>query len=281
MAQDNKMETMGMPELVADMSLPLIFSQLVQALYNVMDSVFVAKMGETALTAVSLAFPIQVFMSAIAVGTAVGVNVLLSISIGAGQRRVVENIASIGVLLSLINTALFMTAGVFGAGWFARMFTKDETIGELCTQYLRICMTGCAGSFVGIMFQCFLQASGDTFHSMPSMLIGVVMNVILDPILIFGMFGLPSLGISGAAIATVAAQWTSAVFAALFNGIYNNSIHIRMEGIYFDRRILLQIYRVGLPTIINQTLPSVMMTMVNRILINFSTAAVSFFRSVL
>lgn len=277
MNQDNKMGTMAMPRLVINMSLPLMISLLVQSLYNIVDSVFVAKLGEEALTATSLAFPVQLLMIAVAVGTSVGINALLSHSIGAKEYEMTANTAVTGVLLSLIGTVVFILLGIFCSGWFVKMFTDDEVIGNYCRQYLFICMLFCAGTFVGTMFQRFLQSVGDTLDSMVTLIAGALTNLILDPILIFGLFGLPALGVRGAAIATVIGQWVAAVLAIILNTVRNPLVKVKLHGYRLNPQVLMQIYKVGLPTIVTQALGSVMVTAVNAILIDFSSTAVAFF----
>lgn len=277
MEQKNKMGTMAMPKLVINMSLPLMISLLVQSLYNIVDSVFVARIGEEALTATSLAYPIQLLMIAVSVGTSVGINALLSHSVGAKKYEITENTAATGVILSLIGTVVFMMLGIFCSGWFVKMFTKDEVIGGYCRQYLFICMLFCAGTFVGTMFQRFLQSVGNTFDSMMSLIAGAVTNTILDPILIFGLLGMPALGIKGAAIATVIGQWVAAITAVILNTVRNPIVRVKFQEYHLNPQVLQQIYKVGLPTIITQALGSIMVTAVNGILIGFSSTAVAFF----
>ncbi|MCD8068354.1 MAG: MATE family efflux transporter [Lachnospiraceae bacterium] len=277
MEKNNKMGTMAMPKLVANMSLPLMISLLVQSLYNIVDSVFVARIGEDALTAVSLAYPVQLFMIAVSVGTSVGVNALLSQSIGAGRKEDTRKIATTGMLLAIFGMAVFMLLGLTCTGLFVSMFTEDEVIGTYCRQYLFICMLFCAGTFIETMFQRFLQAVGDTFDSMISLVAGAVTNLILDPIMIFGLLGFPALGIRGAAVATVIGQWVAAFIAVLLNIRRNQIVRVGLKGYHFDQGILFRIYRVGLPTIVTQALGSVMLTAVNAILISFSSTAVAFF----
>lgn len=203
MEKKNKMETMHMQKLVINMSLPLIVSLLVQSLYNIVDSIFVAKMSEEALTATSLAFPVQMLMIAFSVGTSVGVNALLSKTLGARNRERATKIANTSIMLALINGAVFSLTGIFFAQKLARSFTTVESTAALCADYLSICMIFCFGNFIETMLQRFLQAAGNTVLSMCSLIAGAVTNIILDPILIFGLFGFPALGIRGAAIATV------------------------------------------------------------------------------
>ncbi len=277
MNENNKMATMPMPRLVLNMSLPLMVSLLVQSLYNIVDSMFVARIGEDALTAVSLAFPIQILMIAVSVGTSVGINSLLSRSIGAKQESATKNIATTGMLLAIAGALVFMFLGLTCVGLFVRLFTDDEVIGAYCRQYLSICMLLCLGTFIGTMFQRFLQAVGDTFDSMITLVAGAVCNLILDPIMIFGLLGFPALGIRGAAVATVIGQWLTAVLAVVLNAKRNPVVKVGLKGFRFEKNHVLQIYKVGLPTIVTQALGSVMLTLVNGILISFSSTAVAFF----
>lgn len=273
----NKMGYMPMPKLMIVMSLPLMFSLLIQSLYNIVDSIFVAKLGQDALTAVSLAYPVQILMIAVAVGTSVGINSLLAKSIGAKDFRLTGNTATTGVLLSLLGTAVFMLLGLFCTDSFANMFTSDPTLKDACAEYLHICLLFCLGTFIGTMFQRFLQSVGNTFGSMLTLLAGAVTNLVLDPLLIFGLMGFPALGVRGAAIATVIGQWVAAVYAVLLNHFRNPVVRPTWKGYKLERRILADIYRVGLPTIITQALGSLMVSAINAILMPISTTAVAFF----
>lgn len=275
--EQNKLAVMNMPKLVLNMSLPLMISLLVQSLYNIVDSIFVAKVGENALTAVSLAFPIQLLMIAVAVGTSVGINALLSHSIGAKRYDETTNIATTGLMLALIGAALFMMLGLFGAEWFVKLFTDDAVIGGYAREYLIICMVLGLGTFVGTMYQRFLQAVGNTFDSMLTLVAGAVTNLILDPIFIFGLGPVPELGVRGAAIATVIGQWVTAILAVWLNKIHNPQVQVEIKNFRLQKEVLWKIYKVGLPTIITQALGSVMVTAANAILISFSPTAVAFF----
>jgi len=277
MNNTNKMETMKMSKLLLNMSLPLMISLLVQSLYNIVDSIFVARISEAALTATSLAYPIQLLMIAVSVGTSVGINALLSRSVGAKEYEMTANAAATGVLLAGAGTLVFLILGIFCPDRFASLFTDDETIALYCGQYLRICMIFCLGTFISTMYQRFLQSVGYTFESMLSLIAGAVTNLILDPILIFGLFGTQALGIRGAAIATVIGQWVSAAVAILLNRFRNPLIRVKFAGYRPDKKVFLQIYRVGLPTIVTQAIGSIMVTAVNAILIPFSPTAVAFF----
>ncbi|MGN0399642.1 MAG: MATE family efflux transporter [Blautia sp.] len=260
MERKNKMEDMSMPKLIVNMSLPLMFSLLIQSLYNIVDSIFVAKLGQEALTAVSLAYPVQILMIAVSVGTSVGINALLSRSIGSKDPELTGNTATTGVLLSLFGTAVFMLLGLLCTDRFVGMFTKNPDIGGSCGEYLYICMLFCMGTFVGTMFQRFLQSVGNTFGSMLTLVAGAVINLILDPILIFGLLGFPALGVRGAAIATGIGQWVTALYAVCLNHFYNPAVQPKWKGYRLERGILVEIYRVGLPTIVTQALGSVMVS---------------------
>ncbi len=273
----NKMGVMPMPRLVANMSLPLMVSLLVQSLYNIVDSIFVARIGERALAAVSLAFPVQVLMIALSVGTSVGINSLLARSLGAGEDGVVSDVASSGVMLALAGMTLFAVPGIFFAGGLAALLTGDAVIRELCGQYLSVCMALCGGTFLETVYQRFLQSTGRAFDSMVSLVVGALINLILDPILIFGLLGAPSLGVRGAAIATVIGQWAGAGAAILLNSWRNPVVRPSLRGWRPRLHTLRRIYAVGLPTIVMQALGGVMLFSANAILISYSGTAVAFF----
>lgn len=275
--KQNKMESMPMPKLILDMTVPLAASLLIQSLYNIVDSIFVARIGENALTAVSLAYPVQIVMVAVAVGTSVGVNSLLSRNIGAKHYEAAGQIASTGVLLAGCSFCLFMLLGIFCSSWFVSLFTSDEAIAGYCRQYLSICMIFCAGTFTATMFQRFLQAIGNTFDSMLCLTAGALTNLILDPILIFGLLGFPEMGIRGAAIATVIGQWADAFMAITLNRIRNPVIRISFHNFHPKKEFIPQIYKVGFPTILTQAMGSIMTASVNAIFISISSTAVAFF----
>lgn len=273
----NKMGTQPIGRLVISMSLPLMFSLLVQSLYNIVDSIFVAMISENALTATSLAYPIQILMVAVAVGTSVGVNSLLSRTIGAKKYEEAGKIATTGLLLALLSSAVFILLGIFCCKYFVSLFTDDPEISLYCYQYLMICMVFCPGTFIQTMCQRFLQAVGDTFLSMISLVVAALTNTILDPIMIFGLFGFPELGIPGAAIATVIGQWIGAAAAFLLHVKKNPSIRIRIQGYHMDKNTVVKIYQVGFPTIVTQALGCIMVLAFNSILMPFSSTAVAFF----
>jgi putative MATE family efflux protein len=277
MNSTNKLEAMPMPKLVANMSLPLMVSLLVQSLYNIVDSIFVARLSESALTATSLAFPAQMLMIAVGVGTGVGVNAVLSKNLGAKNQEMVAGCATTGLLLSLLSSLVFVLFGLFGTKAFVGMFTQDPTIAKYSAQYLSICLIFCTGSLMSTMFQRFLQAAGDAFYSMMSLIAGALTNLILDPIFIFGLFGCPALGVSGAAIATVIGQWVSAAVAIWLNATKNPAVSLQWKDYRMDLKVVAQIYKVGLPTIVTQSIGSVMVAAINAILMPFSSTAVAFF----
>lgn len=273
----NKLESMPMPRLVMNMSLPLMVSLLVQSLYNIVDSIFVAKLSEAALTATSLAFPAQLLMIAVGVGTGVGVNALLSRSIGAKEEAMVRKTAATGLVLVLVSAAVFLVFGLFFTDTFVRAFTDDGQIAAYGAQYLSVCLVFCAGSLLATMFQRFLQASGDAFCSMLSLIAGALTNIILDPIMIFGLLGFPRLEVLGAAVATVIGQWVSALTAMGLNTVRNPAVKLSFRGFRLDWAVIGKIYKVGFPTIVTQAIGSIMVAAVNAILMPFSSTAVAFF----
>lgn len=277
MSTQNKLGTMNMTKLVIDMSLPLMFSLLIQSLYNIVDSIFVARLGENALTATSLAFPIQLLMIAVSVGTSVGINSLLSKTVGAKEYEKTGMVATTGVILALIGMLVFMVAGLVFARNFVMMFTDDILIYDDCYHYLFICMIFCGGTFLGTMYQRFLQSVGFSFESMLSLCAGAICNLVLDPIMIFGYFGLPAMGVSGAAIATIIGQWVCAFVAIWLNNKKNKYVKLQIRNYHFDPNIVIAIYKVGLPTIVTQALGSLMVSSINGILISYSSTAVAFF----
>lgn len=271
------MGSMPVGRLVVGMSLPLMFSLLVQSLYNIVDSIVVARLSENALTATLLAYPVQILMVAVAVGSGVGVNLLLSRTFGAKKYEEAGKIATTGLILAAASSVVFLLLGIFCAKTFVSLFTSDPEISVYCEQYLSICMIFCTGTFIETMCQRFLQAVGSTVLSMVSLVAGAVTNIILDPIMIFGLLGFPALGIRGAAIATVIGQWVGAVTAFLIHMKKNPEIKVTFRGYRFQGRIAGEIYKVGLPTAVTQALGSIMVSAFNGILMPFSSTAVAFF----
>lgn len=275
--QENKMGTMPIDKLIISMSLPIMISMLVQALYNIVDSIFVAQISENALTAVSMAFPIQNLMIAVGVGTAVGVNALLARSLGERDFDKVNKIAENAVFLVLLSYLLFLIIGLFFAEPFFRSQTDIEEIVLYGKQYLTVCCCLSFGCFTQLMFERMLQATGKTVYTMITQTTGAVINIILDPILIFGLFGFPKMGITGAAAATVIGQMIAAVLAVVINQTRNKEIQLSLKGFRPDGTIIGQIYAIGVPSIVMQAIGSVMNYGMNRILISFSSTATAVF----
>ena len=277
MAEENKMGTMPVNRLLISMSLPMIISMLVQAMYNVVDSVFVAQISENALTAVSLAFPLQNLMIAFAGGTAVGVNALLSRSLGEKNQDHVNHTATNSVFIFLMTALIFMVGGLTLSHLFFTVQTSNAEIVAAGTQYSMI-VVGCSiGLFSQFLFERLLQATGRTIHTMITQGLGAIINIILDPIFIFGLFGMPKMGVAGAAIATVTGQLIACLLAIVLNLKYNHDIQFQWKSFQPNIQIIKQIYSVGIPSIIMQSIGSVMTFGLNTILIGFSTTATAVF----
>lgn len=266
---------MPVNKLLVSMSLPMIASMLVQALYNVVDSVFVAQISENALTAVSLAFPIQSLMIAVSSGTCVGINALLSRSLGEKRQKEANLSAVNGVFLAFVSYLVFALMGIFGSHLFFASQTENREIVEFGTQYLTICLIFSFGIFMEMTFERIMQSTGRTIYSMVTQGTGAIINIILDPIMIFGLFGFPRLGIRGAAIATVTGQIIAMILAVWFNHKKNRDVQLSFKGFKPDGRIIAKIYEVGVPSIVMQSIVSIMTFGMNKILIMFSETAVS------
>lgn len=275
--KENKMGTLPIPKLLVSMSVPIMVSMLIQALYNVVDSIFVAKISEDALTAVSLAFPVQVMMIAVAVGTAIGINALLSRRLGEKNYNEANLVTANGIFLSILNAIAFAIFGIFGLKAFFLAFVGPGTVMEMGMSYTSIVSIASFGIFLCITGERLLQATGITIYSMYSQMAGAITNIILDPILIFGLLGAPKMGVAGAAVATVAGQIVSLILVTVFNIKKNHEISLSMKNFRPNWRIIVEIYRVGLPSIFMQTIGAVMTFGMNKILIVFSATAVSVF----
>ena len=276
--KENKMGTMPVKKLILNMSLPMIISMMVQALYNVVDSIFVARLSEEALTAVTLVFPMQNFIIALATGTGVGFNVLLSQGLGEKNYEKSDSAANAGVFLVLINTIIFVLIGLFGAVPFITSQTSDAAIQADAIIYLQIISFLSTGSFLQITGERLLQATGRTMLSMISQIVGAVANIILDPIMIFGLLGFPKMGVAGAAYATVIGQFIAAAVGLFLNVKYNKEIHLSIKQILHPRmRIIKPIYFIAIPSILMVSIGSVMTYAMNIILIAFSTTATAVF----
>ena len=277
MIQENKMGTMPVNKLLISMSLPMIISMLVQAMYNIVDSVFVAQISENALTAVSLAFPLQNLMIAFAGGTAVGVNALLSRSLGEKNQDHVNQTVVNSVFIFLVTAVIFMIAGLTLSNLFFNVQTTNTEIVNAGTQYSMI-VVGCSiGLFCQFLFERLLQATGRTLFTMVTQGLGAIINIILDPIFIFGLCGFPKMGVAGAALATITGQIIACLLALFFNLKFNHDIHFKFKRFRPNAHIVKQIYSVGIPSIIMQSIGSVMTFGMNTILITFSTTATAVF----
>ena len=274
----NKMGSWPIGKLLVNMALPLVISMLVQALYNVVDSIYVSRISESAVTALSLAFPIQNLLIGCATGVGVGVNSLLSKSLGEQNYERAHRTAGNGFGLSCLFSAAFVVFGVFLARpFFATQTTVTETL-EGGSIYLAIVTIGSVGIFIEILYERLLQASGNAFLSMITQTVGAVTNIILDPILIFGWFGLPELGIAGAALATVIGQWFSAILAMGLNKKYNRELKdLSRRHARPDSQVIRIILSIGVPSIIMVGIGSVMNFGVNQILQGFSETATGVF----
>lgn len=275
--KENKMGVMPIPKLLISMSLPMILSMLVQALYNIVDSMFVAKLNEEALTAVSLAFPVQNLMIAVAAGTGVGINALLSRSLGEKKFDQANTIAKNGVFLALLSAIAFAILGAVGSRIFFEIQTKDTKIIEYGSQYMSVITIASVGIFMQVAFERLLQSTGKTIFNMVIQGTGAIINIILDPIMIFGLFGFPALGVTGAALATVIGQIIAAGLGFFLNYKYNKEIHVSMRNFRPNKKTIGEIYKIGVPSIIMQSIGSVTTFAMNNILLMFSSTAATVF----
>lgn len=267
----NKMGTMPIRKLLISMSLPMMASMLVQALYNIVDSIFVARVSEAALTAVSISFPIQNLMIAFGVGIGVGVNALLSKSLGEGDQPRAQRIALQGIFIEVICCAIFILVGILAMDLFFRGQTADAEIIALGKDYLSICCIFSVGLFAQLIFERLLQATGRTVLSMISQCAGALINIIFDPILIFGVswLGIPAMGVTGAAIATVFGQIVGGIVAIVLNVRRNRELDLRFRGFRPDGKLCGSILFIGIPSAIMGSIGSFMTYGVNKILFAF------------
>ena len=275
--KENKMGTMPVNKLLLSMALPMIVSMLVQALYNIVDSIFVAQLSENALTAVSMAFPIQNLMIGMATGIGVGMNAFVSKNLGQHNQEGVNKSALHGIFLELINYLIFLCIGLFVVNKFMKTQTNIAEIVDSGTTYLRIVCICSFGIFTQVSFERLLQSTGKTLLSMTTQLTGAIINIILDPILIFGLFGMPKLGIAGAAIATVIGQIVAGIFAVVLNVKKNKEIHLHLKGFKLEKKYIGRILYVGIPSVLMVAIGSVMSYGMNLILMTFSSTAVAVF----
>ena len=277
LTKENKMGTMPVAKLVISMSLPIMISMMVQALYNVVDTIFVSRISEAALTALSMQFPIFALMIAFGVGTTVGMGALLSRSLGEKKFDMVNKAATNGMFLAVCNFILFVIVGVVLVKPFYRMQTSDLEIVNAGISYSTILCSLSFCMFFQITFERLLQATGKTVYSMIVQLVGALVNIALDPILIFGLLGFPKMGVAGAAVATVIGQFTGAMVGLVLNLKINKEVNLSLKGFSVDKTVIGEIYKVGVPTIIMQSIGSLMTLGMNFILISFSSTAVAVF----
>ena len=276
--KENKMGTMPVNRLLLTMSLPMVISMLVKALYNIVDSIYVSQISENALTAVSLAFPIQNLMIAFASGTGVGVNALLSKSLGQKNFEQADRAAANGVVITVFNILLFVLIGAFGSHAFFAAQTDIAEIVDAGTQYMTVCATLCFGIFGEIMFERLLQSTGKTMLSMITQGVGAIINIVLDPIMIFGYFGMPAMGVRGAALATVIGQIVAMLLAVILNAKFNREIHVRIKDVLRPHgKTIGAILKVGVPSIAMISIGSIMNFCMNLILLSFTATAAAVF----
>lgn len=274
---ENKMGVMPENKLLLTMSVPIMISMLVQALYNVVDSIFVAQINENALTAVSLAFPVQSLMIAIMCGTGVGINARLSKKLGEKNFESANTTAGNAIFITFGNILFFMVLGLLFSETFFRAMTEDAEIISYGVSYMRIVTIFCGGFAFQITFERLVQATGRTIFSMVSQGAGAIANIILDPIMIFGLFGFPKMGVAGAAVATVTGQWIAALIGLYLNLRKNPELTFGVRYLRPHKKVIKEIYAVGIPSIIMQSIGSVMTFGMNKILIVFSSTATAVF----
>lgn len=277
MQNENKMGYMPMGKLVFSMSLPMIISMLVQACYNIIDSIYIARFSEDALAAISYAFPAQNLMIGFATGVGVGVNALLSKSLGEKNFERANRSAGNGLLLSTASYLLFLLFGLFGARWFISFQTNTASVIQYGTDYLTVCCCFSFGIFGEILFERYMQATGRTLLTMFTQGLGAICNIVLDPIFIFGYFGLPAMGAKGAAIATVIGQIVACLLAILLHHLKNPDVRLSVSALRPEKFVVSRILEVGIPSVLLMAVGTLMTTGMNKILNRFSDLAVSVF----
>ena len=275
--RENKMGVMPVGKLLANMALPMMISMLIQALYNVVDSIYVAQISESAVTALSLAFPVQNLQIGFATGIGVGVNSILSKSLGEGNQENANRSAGNGILLVVISVALFMLFGIFGTRPYYTLQSQVTETVESGVAYTSICCIFTLGVFVGILGERLLQATGRTIYTMITQGTGALVNILLDPVFIFGYFGIPAMGIAGAAVATVIGQWVSALLVVIFNLRCNPDVKFGVRYLKPHAEVIRPILTVGIPSIVMMAIGSVMNFGMNQILQSFHETATGVF----
>lgn len=275
LAKKNRMGTEPVPSLLFKMSLPIIISFLVQSVYNLVDSIFVARLSEKALTAVSLCFPVQNIMISFAVGTGIGTTALLSRYLGMDDKKRVSSIATHGLVLATISMLAFVLFGIFFSDFYARSQSTDPEIIQYTKDYLFVVLLFCGGVFFQIFFEKTLQSTGNTVYTMITQGTGAIINIILDPIMIFGLFGFPMMGVKGAALATIIGQMGGALVGVIFHTKKNNEVNFEIKGFKLYLENLSLIFSIGLPSIIMSGIGSFVLFFMNAILYTFGSSAVA------
>lgn len=285
--KENKMGVVPIPRLLTGMAFPMVISMLVQACYNVVDSFFVARIkddvaaggsaGTQALNAVGMAFPIQMLLIAFGTGTCVGVNAVLSKALGEKDQKTADQAANNGIFLAGCNFLLFLIVGVFFSEPLIRMQGGEGLMLTYGVQYLTIVCACSFGLYTQFIFERLLQSTGRTVYSMITQLTGAVINIVLDPIFIFGLFGMPEMKVAGAALATVIGQICAAILAVILNMKKNTDVHVNLRGFRPNKKIITKVYQVGFPSIVMQAIGSVMTSSMNRILSGLNTDSVAVF----
>ena len=270
---ENKMGTMPINKLIINMSLPLITSMFVQAFYNIVDSLFVARINEDALTAVSMSFPAQNLMISAGVGVGVGITALIARYLGAHDEKGITRVVHNGIFLGILNSILFALFGIFLAKFYFEFQKASGIIETYGIQYLSICSIFAFSIIMEITFERMLIASGKTIYTMITQSTGAIINIIFDPIFIFGLFGVPKMGIVGAAVATIFGQTVAMFMALYFNVTKNHEVRISIKKFAVDFKTIVNIYEIGFPSIVMQSAASFMIFQLNNLLASFSTTA--------
>ncbi|MDF2567185.1 MAG: efflux family protein [Oscillospiraceae bacterium] len=273
--RSDKLGTAPMFKLILSMSLPAMFSMVFQALYNIIDSLFVARIGQNAFTAVTFAFPVQILMISVAIGTGIGINSLVSRRLGEGNKKDADSAATHGILLGIFSWFIFALFGLFCSKIFFQAFTSNESIIQMGMIYTQVVTIGSFGIFIEINLEKTLQATGNMLYPMAFQLTGAIINIVLNPILIFGWFGLPKLGVLGSALATIIGQTVSMLFAIFIAFTKKHDVHISFKSFRINWKTIEGIYVVGFPSIIMQAIGSVLIMGLNAILEGFSDLAVN------
>ena len=280
MAERNRMKEMPVNKLMVQMGIPMILSMALQAVYNIVDSAFVGNMkegSEAALNALTLVFPVQMLMVAVGIGTGVGTNALLARTLGQGNSKKAAKVAGNSLFLGVIIYAVCLLFGIFGVKAYISSQTVDPEVIAMGTGYLRICCVISFGIIFFSLFEKLLQATGRSLYSTIGQVVGAVVNIILDPIFIFGYFGLPAMGVTGAALATIIGQFGAAILSIYLFSRHNEHIHISFKHFKIDFQVFKNLYSIAIPSGVMMCLPSVLVSILNGVLATISQTAVAFF----